>query len=150
MQKQVTVAETTRSKSTKLSLPQSLMAESMAKVFILFIVLFFSQLAIGQGLGQRFECHGHSNSQGFTLGQIDSIISRVDFENFRLQGDKDTLVFDNGFSIVLHSANEMQQSGQINNAATYKQKMPEKFKKPTFHINQAGKISAAYEIVKPK
>ena len=112
--------------------------------------LMLSLSASAQTPVRRFETHVQSSCHGLTQSQIDTIISRVSFENFRMQNQRDTLVFDNGFTVVLPSATELQQAGLITTAASYQIVRPPLYKAPIFHINQAGQISAAYEVVSTK
>ena len=120
------------------------------KLFAMLLALNFCFTAFAQTPVRKFETHVQSGCHGLTQSQIDTIISRVSFENFRMQNQRDTLVFDNGFTVVLPSATELQQAGLISSAASYQTVRPPFYKAPIFHINQAGQISAAYEVVNTK
>jgi len=120
------------------------------RLFIMVLALMLSLNTFAQTPVRRFETHVKSSCHGLTQSQIDTIISRVSFENFRMQNQRDTLVFDNGFTVVLPSATELQQAGLITTAASYQIVRPPLYKAPIFHINQAGQISAAYEVVNTK
>jgi len=98
-----------------------------------------------QTLAKSFDYQFHGSSQAFTKNQIDSFICKSNFENFRLQDQRVTLTFDNGFDLILLSANELQQSGVISNASTYQTAFPPNYHLPKFHINQSGQVAAEYQ-----
>ena len=116
----------------------------MKRPLLIFFILLISKLSFCQTPIQSFESHLSPNLQGFTKSQIDSFISKAPFENYRLRNRRDTLTFDNGFKIVLMSANEMAQLGLINNTSSYQEAFPANYKLPVFHLTPQGWVMAAY------
>ena len=126
-----------------------------SRLSILIFALFFSHLAMSQTTAvstqaRKFVSHVQPSCQGLTQTQIDAFVARISLEDFRLQNESDTLVFDNGFTIILPSAGLLQQVGVIPSVAVYRSAFPDKYTKPIFHMNATGQISAAYEIAKTK
>jgi hypothetical protein len=117
----------------------------MKKHLLTILVLFLSTSVFCQTPAKSFECNSHGSIQAFSQNKIDSFICRSNFENFRLLDQRVTLTFDNGFDIILLSANELQRSGVISNAASYQAAFPPNYHLPKFHINQSGQIAAEYQ-----
>ena len=123
---------------------------SLGKVLILCLTLLFSNLAMSQANALKHIYLGNFATSGLSKSQLDSSISKANFEALRLQNRRDTLTFDNGFQVVLLSANELLGRGVAITASTYLTALPVKYKKPVYHINTSGQISAAHEIVNSK
>jgi hypothetical protein len=85
-----------------------------------------------------------------SVSQISTYISKISFENYRLRDKQVVLKFDNGFDIVLLSANRIQTMGLIDNAATYQTDFTPAFILPVFHMISDGRVSAAYPVVNSK
>lgn len=121
-------------------------AHLQASILIALLLI----ISIGRTVAQshaaaRYQLLLHSTcSVGRT--QIDSAITRADFEGMRLQSQNDTLFFDNNFEVVLTPANSLFAAGAGINPSGYAAALPVKYKKPVYHINASGQISAAYEI----
>ncbi len=116
-----------------------------------FFLVFFS---VSQGVSCQtpagsFQCHIQS-AQTLSVGEISTFLTKANFENYRLRNDKTTLVFDNGFQIILMSATEAQQQGLIANASNYQASFPKEFKMPVFHMSDNGKIVAGYDAIGKK
>ena len=116
----------------------------MIRQLIATCFLLGSLSAIAQTPIHSFECQIPASYHDFTTAQVDSFISRGNFEKYRLQGVRDTLTFDNGFTVILFSAHEIVQSGLISSTAAYPVSRPERFKLPVFHLTAQGWIAAAY------
>jgi hypothetical protein len=110
----------------------------------LIISLVLSQYIFAQTPIAGFECHMHPGFQGFTQNQIDTFISKGNYEGYRLLDRRTTLSFDNGFEIILLSANEMLHSGLIGNTSAYPAAFPDKYTLPVFHLAAGGWVSAGY------
>jgi hypothetical protein len=83
--------------------------------------------------------------QGLTQSQIETNISKGNFEQYRLMDKRTTLSFDNGFEVILLSANEAAHLGLIANTAGYQTAYPVSYKLPVFHMDpQQGWTYAAY------
>ena len=116
----------------------------MKSPLLIFFVLLISKFALSQTPIQSFKSILLPNIQGLTQSQIDTFISKAPFENFRLKDQPDTLSFDNGFRIILLSANEMAKLGLLNNAASYREAFAPLYKLPIFHLTAQGWVMAAY------
>lgn len=123
----------------------------MKKLMLTAIAVFVSVMVFCQTLtpAGSFQCTINKTGDLSEL-QISSFIPKLSFENYRLQTKRVTLTFDNGFDIVLYSANEIQALGLIYNAAAYPEAFDPKFKLPVFHMIPDGRVSAAYPIVNSK
>lgn len=107
-------------------------------------MLFISKLVLGQNAVLSFKCHTLPSLQGFTEKQIDTLVSRVNLEKYRLKDKRATLVFDNGFEIILLSANEIVPLGIIKDASAYPTVYPSGFRLPSFHLTPYGRIEMEY------
>jgi hypothetical protein len=114
---------------------------------LIILFLFIAKIALCQQTrANSFICHLGPNFKDLTRSEIVSIICNSQFENFRLLNQRVTLNFDNGFDIILLSAQELQQLGLINDLSSYQQAFPPKYKLPVFHVNGKGQIAAAYPV----
>ncbi len=113
------------------------------KKLILACILFLSMTVFGQTPQGSFHCM-MKPGQAMSETDINNNISKANFENYRLLDHRVTLTFDNGFDIVLLSANEAQTLGLINNVSSYQATFLPKFQLPVFHMTADGKIGAAY------
>jgi len=119
----------------------------MVRPLLTIITYCVCQIVCGQQtIPHSFECQLNPGYQEFTAKDITTFICKSQFENFRLLDRRDTLTFDNGFVIVLFSANELQKAGLINNTDSYQSSFPPKYKLPVFHVNTEGQIAAAYPV----
>ena len=144
-----------QAKSIKANAVAAFAKLSRSRFMILILALFFFQFAMSQTAtvstqSRTFVSQVQPSCHGLTQSQIDTYISSVSLEDFRLQNASDTLSFDNGFTIILPPAGQLQQVGLIPSVAVYRNTFPDKYTKPIFHMNATGQISAAYEIVKTK
>ena len=98
----------------------------------------FSQTPAGS-----YECR-ITLAQPLSVAQISGFISKLSFENYRLLNNKTTLVFDNGFDIILLSANDANSAGLIKDISTYAENFPRDFKLPIFHMTDNGNVGAGY------
>ncbi len=123
----------------------------MKKLMLTAIAVFVSVMVFCQTLtpAGSFRCRTMTSGD-LSEAQISTYISKISFENYRLQDKQVTLKFDNGFDIVLLSANQVQSQGLISNAASYPAAFTPKFKLPVFHMTPDGKVSAAYPVVNSK
>lgn len=123
----------------------------MKKLTLTVIAVFVSVLVFCQTLtpAGSFRCQIKTPGD-LTPSQISTYISKLSFENYRLQDKQVVLKFDNGFDIVLLSANQIQTMGLISNAATYQTDFTPTFKLPVFHMISDGRVSAAYPVVNSK
>ena len=122
----------------------------IGRILILCLTLLCSAVAMCQPSAHKHQCVGNISASGFSQNQLDSFISKANFEALRLKNTRDTLTFDNGFYVILLSASELHSRGMISNPSTYIIALPVNYKKPIYHINRAGQISAAHEIVNSK
>ena len=116
----------------------------MRKYFILFCAVLISKLALCQTPVRSFEYHPQASFHDFTERQIDSFISKAKLESFRLQSNRNTLSFDNGFEIVLLSADEMVHLGLIGSSESYQPAFPADYRMPVFHVTPTGALTAGY------
>ena len=121
----------------------------MKKLLPLIIIVLFSVMSFGQTPLHSFQCHIKS-AQALSEDQIAQYITKGNYENYRLQNRRTVLTFDNGFEIVMLSANEAQAAGLITNAAAYQTEFRPKFKMPVFHMTPDGRVSAAYPVINSK
>jgi len=113
----------------------------MKKRLTFIIGLIFSLSAFSQSTPLKsFECNLKPDYQEFTQNQIETYISKVDFEKYRLLDKRTTLLFDNGFQITLLSANEAAASGLLTNPASYPKRFTTNYGLPTFHLTPDGLI----------
>jgi hypothetical protein len=121
----------------------------MKKPILTVLAFFISLLIFGQTPLNSFQCN-IKIGQSLTPDEICNFISKINFENYRLQNRRITLSFDNGFDIVLLSAAEAQAQGLINNASGYPAEFISKYKMPIFHMTPDGRVSAAYPVINSK
>lgn len=113
----------------------------MKKTLITALLSFFTFSVFSQTtVSGSFECHIKPELQGFTQAQIENYISKASLEQYRLLDIRTTLVFDNGFDIVLLSANEAAAKGLISNPSSYGVKSESKYGLPSFHLAPNGMI----------
>jgi hypothetical protein len=106
----------------------------MTKRFLFILVLLIPIAVFCQnGTIKGFEYHPRTNVTGFTQTQIDTFISKCNLEIYRLRDGRTTLEFDNGFDIVLLSANELAHLGLIPDGSSYPAAYPAHYQKPVFH-----------------
>jgi len=117
---------------------------SMKKFLPIILVSLISGFAFSQTALHSFESHLQPTVQGLTQSQIELYISKGNFEPYRLQDKRTTLTFDNGFEIILLSANEAERIGLISNASSYQVDFPKTYKIPVFHMSPQGFVVAAY------
>jgi hypothetical protein len=119
----------------------------MKKLLLAAFIFCISSAAYSQALTLPGSFVSHvTTAQSMSQADINTNISKISFENYRLKDQKVTLTFDNGFAIVLLSATEAQALGLISNAASYPAAFDPKFKLPVFHMTPDGKVSAAYPV----
>lgn len=116
----------------------------MKKHFILFCAVLISKLVLCQTLAHSFEFHPQTSFHDFSEHQIDSFICKAKLENFRLRSSKTTLPFDNGFEIVLLSADELVHLGLISSSESYQSEFPADYRLPVFHVTATGGLTAGY------
>jgi hypothetical protein len=116
----------------------------MKKFLTIILVSLISGFAFSQTALHSFECHLQPSIQGLTTSQIELYISKGNFEPYRLLDKRTTLKFDNGFEVILLSANEAAGMGLISNASSYQPDFPGKYKIPVFHMSPQGFIVAGY------
>ena len=123
----------------------------MKKLMLTAMAVFVSVMVFCQTLtpAGSFRCMIKTPGE-LSEAQVSTYISKLSFENYRLQDKQVTLTFDNGFEIVLLSANEAQTLGLISNASAYQTAFLPKFKLPVFHMVSDGRVSAAYPVVNSK
>lgn len=122
----------------------------MKKHLTLVFILLLSKFSWSQTSAQSFDCQLKAGYQGISKTEIIAKIAKANLESYRLQDKRITLSFDNGFDIVLLSANELEQKGLIHNASTYQSAYSPSFKMPHFHLNDAGIICAEHPITNAK
>ena len=121
----------------------------MRRPLLLILILLISKIAICQQTkATSFEVRFKPGYQGLSQNQIIADITNSQFENFRLLNTQIRLNFDNGFDIILLSANELQKLGIINTVSGYQTDFPPNYKLPVFHINQSGQVAAEYPVSK--
>jgi hypothetical protein len=116
----------------------------MKKYFINALFFCISAIAYGQTAVHSFEIQSSGPIQGFTKDQVEGFISKANFETYRLRDQRRTLSFDNGFEIVLQSADEALHESLIGNAASYPTAAENTAKLPVFHMTPGGWITAGY------
>jgi hypothetical protein len=121
----------------------------MKKILFAISAIFISLAAMCQTPAGSFQCQMGS-SHDLSEAQVSGFISKINFENYRLQNDPNTLTFDNGFKVILLSATEAQRLGLISNAATYPPSFPKEFKMPVFHMTPSGVVGAGYSVYNKK
>jgi hypothetical protein len=120
----------------------------MTKRFLFILVLLIPIAVFCQnGTIKGFEYHPRTNVTGFTQTQIDTFISKCNLEIYRLRDGRTTLEFDNGFDIVLLSANELAHLGLIPDGSSYPAAYPAHYQIPVFHLTPQGWVMAAYSSV---
>lgn len=113
----------------------------MKKKLTFILSVLFSLSAFSQATPLKsFECNIKPGYQEFTQTQIETYISKVDFEKYRLQDKRTTLSFDNGFEITMLSANEAAASGLISDPTSYPKRFTVNYGLPTFHLTPDGLI----------
>jgi hypothetical protein len=123
----------------------------MKRTLLVAVAIFISAMIFAQAPltpAHSFETH-ITGAPGMTEAQIESNISKISFENYRLKNKRTTLTFDNGFEIVMFSAAEAQSLG-IPASATYPEDFIAKYKMPVFHMTPDGKVGAAYSAATSK
>jgi hypothetical protein len=113
----------------------------MKKVILAVVVTFLFSTAFGQTPAGSFECTATASQ---TAAQLSSLLSHVSLEDYRLQHDRTTLTFDNGFTVTMYSADEAQHMGLIQSTASYPVAFSPRFKMPVFHLTPSGHIAAGY------
>jgi hypothetical protein len=121
----------------------------MKKLILFAVALSFSAMAFCQTPAGSFQCN-MKNSRGMSQADINTFISRIDFENYRLLDLRTTLSFDNGFDIIMLSAREAKAQGLIRDIAAYQASFSPTFRLPVFHITADGKVSASYPVINSK
>lgn len=116
----------------------------MKRNLLIILALLISPFVWCQTPATSFECHVPATMHDFTQSQIETYLSKSNLETYRLQDTRTTLSFDNGFEVVLLSANEMVHSGLISSSASYQAAYPAKYKMPVFHLTPQGWVTAAY------
>ena len=120
------------------------------KRLLLGASLILSLAVMGQKTpAQSFECYMRTE-KSLTKAAIADGITRGNYEGYRLKSEKTTLVFDNGFEIVLLSADEAAGKHLIPGSAGYPDAFPAGFKMPVFHMTPDGRVSAQYPISNSK
>ena len=112
----------------------------MKKKLPLILGLLLSLSAFSQTSLHSFEFQAKPNFQEFTQTQVETFISKSDLENYRLQDKRVTLSFDNGFDIILLSANEAAVAGLISNPTSYPKRSASHYGLPGFHLTADGLI----------
>jgi hypothetical protein len=115
----------------------------MKKQLLLVLGLFVACVTFAQTDARSFE-YSVRTPQHLSRAEITAFIAKSNFENYRLLNNRTTLTFDNGFDIVLLSANEMQAAGLISNTNAYSENFPKTFRLPVFHLADNGFITAGY------
>lgn len=67
-----------------------------------------------------------------------SVILKSNFEEYRLRNTPVTLNFNNGFTLELFSAKELENKGNSVEASRYKESVPENYQYPLFKISDDG------------
>lgn len=121
----------------------------MKKKITLILSLFICLSAFSQTVLHSFEYQAKPNFTEFTQTQIETFISKADFEQYRLLDKRVTLSFDNGFEIVLLSANEAAAAGLLSNPTSYPKKLTTHYGLPTFHLTSDGHIGVRPPSINP-
>ncbi|MBS1623851.1 MAG: hypothetical protein JST83_07520 [Bacteroidetes bacterium] len=120
------------------------------KRLLLGAAIMLSLTVVGQKTpAQSFECIIGSEKT-LTRAAISQGITRGNYEGYRLKSQRNTLVFDNGFEVVLLSAEEAVGKGLLTSAAGYPDAFPAEFKMPVFHMTPDGRTTAAYAVANSK
>ena len=122
----------------------------MKKLILFAAALCISVLAYCQTTpAGSFEFHV-KGSPNISQADIRTNITKLSFENYRLRDHRTILSFDNGFEIILFSANELKEKGIISDASRYQAEFIQGFVMPVFHMTPDGKVSAAYPVINSK
>lgn len=93
----------------------------------------------------------NDNKSTYTETFITNSINASNLETYRLRDKRNTIVFDNGFSVELLSAKELVIKGLITEPSAYKEAFPANVHKRIFNLLSTGMITIGIiESVHPK
>ena len=109
------------------------------------ILVFFSQESNAQSKSFKESTFKIIKTAGVTdLSVYEKALNVPDIESFRYRTKRNTLVFDNGITVELLSAQELFIKGEIVEPNNYSDTRDKRYIQPIFHLAENGSLIAMH------
>src|SRR5258708_3453600 len=118
---------------------------SKAILPLFLILVFFSQESNAQSKSFKENAFKIIKTAGVTnLSAYEKALNVPDIESFRYRTKRNTIEFDNGFTVELLSAQELFIKGEIIEPNNYSDTRDKRYIQPIFHLADNGSLIALH------